>query len=369
VEYHEGSGAALSIRIEGDTVVDVWAGLADARNRRPWTRETVAVLFSATKGLLSILTARLVQEGSLDFDAHVSQYWPEFADAGKSRITVRQLLAHQAGLSAPVEELRPDDVLDWQRVVHALETQAPLWEPGEKHAYHALTFGWLAGELIHRVTGVSVGEYFRTLITDPLGVDAWIGVPREELKRIAFVTTTEKRLSEVAVQEAMRTQGEIDWLDRALTLGSAFPSNLVRGKEGFNDRRVLTAEVPGAGGVATARALATIWSATVSTTDGVRLLSDDVIADATAVQSEGEPFFGGLPPFGRWGTGFEISSPAREYLSEHSFGHNGSGGQVGFADPQYKAGFAFVTNMLETRGDERAPSIVRALRGVLDDRA
>jgi CubicO group peptidase (beta-lactamase class C family) len=358
-------GAALAARVDGELVLDLWGGAADPRTGTPWREETATVLFSATKGLVSILAARLVQEERLDLDAPVMRYWHEFGQAGKSRITVRQLLSHQAGLSATLDSLSLDDVLAWEPVVRSLELQEPLWPIGEGHAYHALTFGWLAGELIRRVTGESVGQYFRDLVTDPLDVEAWIGIPASEEYRVAFISSSKGRLVQIAERVAGGSDNGIDFYDRALTLGGAFPTNLVSPSGGFNDPRTHAAEIPGAGGIATARALATIWSATVTTTEGIRLLSQDTVAEMTKVQSEGWPVFALDPPYLSWGTGFEIPSPAREYLSASSFGHDGSGGQIGFADPAFKVGFAYVTNYLEGAGDERANSVIRALRRAL----
>lgn len=360
-----GMGAALAVRVEGELVLDIWGGVADPRIGAPWRKETSTVLFSATKGLVSILAARLIQEGRLDVETPVMKFWPEFAQAGKSRITVRQLLAHQAGLSATLDSLSLDDVLAWEPVIRSLELQEPLWPIGEGHAYHALTFGWLAGELIRRVTGKSVGHYFRELIADPLNVEAWIGIPATEEHRVAFVSSSRDRLAQVAERVASGSASGIDWYDRALTLGGAFPTNLVTATGGFNDPRTHGAEIPGAGGIATARALATIWSATVTTTQAVRLLSEATVAEMTKVQSEGRPIFALEPPYLSWGTGFEVPSPARQYLGPCSFGHDGSGGQIGFADPTSKVGFAYVTNYLEGASDDRANSVIRALRRAL----
>lgn len=138
-------GAALHVTLGGQSIVDLWAGVADERTRRPWVEDTPSVVFSCTKGLMSILIARLVQDGRLDYDAPVARYWPEFAQAGKADITVGQALAHQAGLSAPRENLTEDDIVDWDRMVAVLAAQEPLWPIGTGYAYHALTHGWLTG--------------------------------------------------------------------------------------------------------------------------------------------------------------------------------------------------------------------------------
>lgn len=355
-------GGALHVTIGGQSVIDLWAGRADERSGRAWSQDTPSVVFSCTKGLMSILIARLVQDGQLDYDAPVTRYWPEFAQAGKAGITVGQALAHQAGLSAPREDLTEDDIVDWDRMVSALAAQEPLWPIGTGYAYHALTHGWLTGELVRRVTGKSAGAYFRELVTDPLGADAWIGLPDALADRPAHLQVSAP-LSALWADEASKPAP--NWPYKAMTLGDALPADLVSDDGGFNRQRIRAAEIPGAGGVATAKALATIWSATVVPTQGIRLIDDAVIATATRPRSEGASVFGGDPPYSRWGYGFQLDSEARRYLGDGSFGHDGAGGQVGFADPARQIGFGFVTNWMMGPEDQRATGIISALRQVL----
>ncbi|WP_338720144.1 serine hydrolase domain-containing protein [Devosia sp. XK-2] len=355
-------GGALHVMIGGQSVVDLWAGIADERTGRTWTQDTPSVIFSCTKGLMSILVARLVEQGRLDYAAPVARYWPEFAVAGKGDVTVGQTLAHQAGLSAPRETLTESDIVDWGRVVAILAAQEPLWPPGKGYAYHALTHGWLTGELVRRVTGMSAGTYFREVITEPLKADAWIGLPDELADRPAHLQVSAP-LSALWADEASKPAP--NWPCRAMTLGDALPADLVTDDGGFNRQRIRAAEIPGAGGIATAKALATIWSATVVETNGVRLVDDAVIAQATQTQSEGVSVFGGDPPYSRWGYGFQLDSEARRYLGESCFGHDGAGGQVGFADPQRQIGFGFVTNWMMGPEDQRATGIISALREVV----
>ena len=357
-------GAALAVRVDGLPVVDLWGGMADERDGRPWEEDTASVIFSCTKGLVSILAARLVQDGRLDYDAPVSRYWPDFAQAGKQEVTVRHLLAHQSGLSAPREDLSVRDILDWDVVTSTLARQEPLWSPGDGYAYHAITHGWLAGNVIRRITGMSVGEYFAELIARPLKADAWIGIPEALRSRVAHQQVGESLAALVADQAETRAPDRIDWLDRAMTLGGALTPELVTDAGGFNDPRLQSAEIPGAGGIATARALAAIWSATVTETDGVRLLAPEVVALATAVQTEGVPVFDVPPPYPRWGMGFQLDAEARRYVTSRGFGHDGAGGQVAFAEPDLKVGFAFTTNLMEAL-DPRGTAIVDALREVL----
>ncbi|KKB08606.1 serine hydrolase domain-containing protein [Devosia chinhatensis] len=352
-------GAALSVLVEGECVVDLWGGTADARTGRAWQRDTPTTVFSCTKGLVSILAARLVQEGRLDYDAPVSLYWPEFAAAGKDRVTVGQALSHHAGLSAPRQDLSEDDIVDWDRVTAILAAQEPLWPLGSGYQYHALTHGWVAGEIIRRVTGQSVGSYFEDLITGPLAVDAWIGLPETLADTPAHIEVSQPLLDLWAVEARKPAP---NWPYKAMTLGHALPVDLVSEQGGFNKPAIRAAEIPGAGGIATAQALATMWSACVTPTGGVRLLDDAVIAVATHTRSQGQPVFGGDPPYSRWGCGFQLDSEARRYLGEGCFGHDGAGGQVGFADPARRIGFGFVTNWMMGPEDQRATQIIEALR-------
>ena len=358
-------GAALAVLHHGQPVVDLWGGVADERDGRSWAQTTPSVIFSCTKGLVSILAARLVQEGQLRYDDRVADYWPEFAAAGKHDVRVSDLLAHRSGVSAPRVDFSSADVTDWEFVTGELAAQEPLWEPGSGYAYHAITHGWLAGEVIRRITGRSVGEYFADLVAAPLEVDAWIGLPAGIHQRAAHMQVGPTLAQLTREQEDARPPGVTDWSERAMTLGGAFAPELITSDGGFNDPAIQAAEIPGAGGIATARALATIWSATVVETGGVRLLEDAVIHSATQVQSEGAPVWNVPGPWPRWGMGFQLDSEVRRYLTPEGFGHDGAGGQAAFADPAFGVGFAFLTNQMEAIDDRRATTIIDALRDCL----
>ena len=358
-------GAALAIRVEGEAVVSLHGGVADARNGAPWTTDTASVVFSCTKGLMSILLARLIEERRLDYDAPVARYWPEFAAAGKDLVTVRQLLSHKAGLSAPRLEWTRADLLDWTAATQLLAGQEPLWPPGTGYAYHALTHGWLTGELVRRITGKMPGAYFAELVTTPLDAAAWIGLPHDHRGPVAHLQVAPD-LAELWKTEAPRdTADRPNWGFRAMTLGNAMPPALVTDTGGFNDVSIREAQLPGAGGIATAEALAAIWSAAVHETNGVRLLDPSTVARATQTETSGPPVFDPVPPYSRWGMGFQLDSETRRYLTASSFGHDGAGGQVGFADPLHGVGFAFITNWMEAVDDVRATAVIDALRATL----
>lgn len=352
-------GASLCVYLHGSPVIDLYGGMADARHDAPWTIDTVGVIFSCTKGLMSILAAMLIERGELDYDAPVIRYWSEFGAVGKSGVRVRHLLNHQAGLSAPREYLHIEDVLDWSRMTSLLAEQEPLWTPGSGYSYHALTHGWLVGELVRRVTGKPVSAAFRDMIAAPLHASAWIGLPQSHFARMADLTVASGLAAEVGAREKGTEQ---DWLARATTLGDAFPPTLAEPDGGFNDPRLWAATIPGAGGISNAHALAKIWSATVWPTDGVRLLKPETVRLATKVQTAGPPVFEVPPPWSRWGMGFQLDSETRRYLTREGFGHDGAGGQVGFAEPSLGLSFAYTTNRMEGAGDVRATLIIDALR-------
>jgi CubicO group peptidase (beta-lactamase class C family) len=350
-------GASLAVRVDGRRVVHLWGGVADEQRGAPWLEDTASVVFSCTKGISSVLVARLVQDGLLDYEQPVARYWPEFAAAGKERITVAELLAHRAGLSALRVPLTLEQALDWEFVTSALAAQEPLWVRGSGYAYHAITHGWLAGELVRRVTGMLPGAYLASL-AGPWSDGLWIGLPDDRRSRVAHLQASESQLEAGEQLEA----AESPWTPLAMTLGGAFPAALVTPDGGFNDPRVQAAQIPGAGGIATADALSAFWSATVAETDGVRLLGDAVLEAGLVPMSGGEPVFPTPGPWPRWARGFQLDSEARRYLGPASFGHDGAGGQVAFADRDARVGFAFVTDWMEAGADDRATRIVDALR-------
>lgn len=359
-------GSALSVRVEGEVVADLWAGIADPHSGRAWDRDTPAVVFSCSKGVVAVLVGTLVEGGLIELDRPLAEYWPEFAARGKGSVTVRQVLAHRAGVPAFHADIDLATALDPQAIAETLADAEPLWEPGTAHSYHALTYGWLAGELIRRVTGRSVGQYLRD-VADPLVADFWFGVPAEVETRIARLIAGESVLNPPFPMSPPPEGSGMYWIQRAMTLGSAFPADLVSRGRGFDDPLVHRAEVPGAGGIGTAAGLATLFSATVTETNGYRLLSSAVIDDMTRVQSEG-PAYWPMPmpgPAPRWGTGFMLPWERRAFLGSRSFGHDGAGGGLAFADPERRVGFGYVTNLLEM-DDDRGESIARRLRDLLD---
>jgi CubicO group peptidase (beta-lactamase class C family) len=352
-------GAGVTLYAGGRKVVDVWGGVADARTGRPWTEHTPALIFSSTKGILAVCAYLLVQRGELELDVPVARYWPEFAGNGKADIPVRMLLNHRAGLPALDREFTLDEVLAWEPVIAAIEAQKPLWEPGTAHFYHGMTYGWLVGEVIRRITGKMPGVFFRDELAGPLGLRTWIGLPERERESVAWLEPAPPGEPEEDVDPV---------IDRAFTMGGAFAFPVADGEVTFNNPAIQAAGLPGAAGVSTSAGLARLYAGCVSAIDGAPILTRESIDDATVPQSYGQELFGRVDEGARWGTGFMLDSPPwRPMLSDRSFGHDGAGGQLGFADDRFEVGFAYVNNKMGAgRDDQRANNLTAAIRSCLE---
>ena len=352
-------GAAFSAYHRGEKVVDLWGGIADETTGRPWTEDTMEVVFSTTKGVTAICAHKLAQEGKLDFDAPVAKYWPEFAQNGKADIPVSYLISHQAGLAWVDEPTTPEEVFAWEPVIRALERATPIWEPGTEHGYHATTYGWLVGEVIKRITGMSVGTYFRQAIADPLHLDFWIGLPESEEPRVARLSggvapSTDDPEAAKLLEQFMGPHTE---------LGKALfsPGNALGATDIYNTRALHGAEIPAAGGIGDARSIARLYAACVSEVDGIRILTPDEVKLAATQQTKGpNRILLGLDL--QFGLGFIIPSSMITLGQPNSFGHFGAGGSVGWADPDAEFGFGYVMNKMSMglAGDTRSADLVNA---------
>lgn len=374
---HGDVGAAVAVYVDGRCVVDLTGGVADPATGRPWEPDTIELVFSTTKGWVAILAHLLAQRGELDLDAPVAEVWPEFKAEGKEAIPVRWLLSHRAGLPVVDDPPSTDEVLAWDPVVAALAAQRPVWEPGTRHGYHALTYGWLVGEVLRRVTGRSVGQLVADELAGPLGLDLWIGLPESEEPRVAPLIPSPppdpaaaaaalEQITDPGLRDLLIRSAEA-WTDpgslavRALTLSGALGS-LTGGPFIWNERRIRAAEIPAANGVTDARSLARLYAATVGEVDGVRLLEPATVQGATVEQSSGPDAVLVVPT--RFGSGFFLDSPFSPLLGPGSFGHAGAGGSLGFADPDAKVGFGYVMNQMRQglAGDPRTLGLIDALR-------
>ncbi|HKE77619.1 MAG TPA: serine hydrolase domain-containing protein [Acidimicrobiales bacterium] len=371
------AGAAFSLVHEGRTVVDLWGGVADVEDGTPYGPDTLQLVFSTTKGATAICANMLAQRGELDVDAPVTEYWPEFGAAGKGDIPVRYLLCHKAGLPYVEGDLSFEEVLGWEAPVAGLAAMEPIWEPGTAHGYHAVTYGWLVGELVRRVSGRSLGTFFADEVAGPLGLEFWVGLPDEQQGRVAPLTNRGLRATDgtplsdddglggmLAQLEDLLGPGSL--LAKALGGASSMPL-VVDGA--FNRPELRAAELPAANGVTNARSLARMYAAAIGPVEGAEavgpLLAPDQLAAATTTQTEGNDrvlFFETT-----FGLGFMTSSPFSPYGSARAFGHAGAGGSVGFADPEVGVGFGYVMNrtMTNMSGDPRSRGLVTAVHEAL----
>jgi CubicO group peptidase (beta-lactamase class C family) len=371
---HGEVGASLGVYVDGVKKVDLWGGVADVQTGRPWLADTVSIVYSVTKGATAILAWLLAQRGVLDFDAPVTRYWPEFAGGGKADVPVRYLFTHQVGLPFLDQQLTRDEVLEGSAIVRVLEQQAPAWKPGTAHGYHALTYGWLTGAVIARAAGSCLGQVFAHEIAGPLRLDFHIGLPLAEVGRVAPLVdmpppdpSALDAIDDPSVREMLMAMGAAamdpdSTYSRALSTNGALPTP---DATTWNDPRVYRAEMPAANGISNGRSLARLYAATVSDVDGVRLLSDETVARATAEQVNGPDQTLVVPT--RFGTGFQLPTPGAPLLSEYSFGHTGAGGALGFADTRHKVGFGYVQNQLlgSPTGDPRTRGLIAAVQQVV----
>jgi CubicO group peptidase (beta-lactamase class C family) len=336
-------GAAAAVMLDGKSVVDIWAGHADEAKTRPWTRDTLVNVYSTTKGVTAICAHRLADKGLLDIDAPVATYWPEFAQAGKDKIPVRFLLSHRAGLPAVRKILDDDALFNWNKMTAALAEQEPWWEPGAMHGYHAMTFGFLVGEVIRRITGKTPGVYLRDEIAGPLGADFHIGLDARHDGRTADLIAVpppgpgEPNL----IAELMKNPESAG--------AKALMNPPVMAKPGLvNSRQWRAAEIPAGNGHGTARSLAQLYGAIArgGELNGVRVMSKEQIARCSIEQSNGPDAL--LIINTRFSLGFMMSQPGSELgPNPKSFGHPGAGGSLGYADPEAKIGFGYTMNKMQ----------------------
>jgi CubicO group peptidase (beta-lactamase class C family) len=345
-------GAACCVYRRGRPVVDLRGGLADRSAGRPWAEDTIALVFSATKGVTAICVNRLVERGEIDLDAPIAGLWPGFAARGKERITPRDVLCHRAGLAAVEGDLTLAEVLAWEPVVAAIAAQAPGWEPGTAHGYHARSFGWILGELVRRATGRSLGRWLADEIAKPLGLDFWIGLPASLGQRAARIIPPAGGSELVA-----ELLGSSSLTARVMN----GPADLFRYDEMWNRADVLAAEMPSSNGVGDARSLARLYAATIGPVDGVRLLAPATVAAACVPHSEGPDRVILFPS--RFGLGFALPPFLCPACGPRSFGHAGAGGSLAFADPEAGIGFAYVMNEMRfgPEVDARSAALVEAV--------
>jgi CubicO group peptidase (beta-lactamase class C family) len=356
---HGEVGATVAVTIDGRPVVDLWAGHANAARTHPWVRDTIVNIASATKGPTAICAHRLADRGLLDLGAPAASYWPEFAQAGKAAIPVHMLLSHRAGLPAIETPLPTEALYDWGRKTRALAAHSPWREPGARHGYHAFTFGWLIGEVVRRITGTSLGGYWRDEIARPLAIDCHICLSAEHDARVAeFIPVPPPPPGEQDLEEEL--------VKNAGPMTAKAVNNPPKTIADMNTSAWRRAEIPAGNAHTNARALARTYGALAcgGAVDGFQVLSPDSIERARTEQASGpDAVLFGLPT--RFGLGFSLPPGNAGFGSSSTtaFGCPGAGGSIGFADPGAHIGFGYTMNQMQPGmpPDSRAIRMIDAL--------
>ncbi|MGW1068159.1 serine hydrolase domain-containing protein [Streptomyces aureus] len=364
---HGDIGAAVCVYQHGRPVVDLWGGIADPETGRPWTRDTLQLVYSATKGATATAAHMLAERGTLNLDAPVAEYWPEFAANGKADMPVRWLLSHQAGLITLDQPVSLREALAWHPMAAALAAQRPQWTPGTAHGYHGRTWGWLVGEVIRRVSGHTPGRFFADEIAAPLGLDFFIGLPARERDRVSRMVYQRPAVDLTtvpteSVPEELREQVAA-WRDPGSFSNRAYAITDPAAID-FDSPEVQAAELPASNGISTAHGLARMYAALLDEVDGVRLLTQETLASATQEQASGKDQVMLIPS--RFSSGYMLPTETNPMIGPKSFGHTGRGGSLGFADPEHGIAFGYAMNqIIGGSGDMRAPLLVDAVRRAL----
>ncbi len=336
-------GAAVSVRQNGKQLVDLYGGFRDAGREKPWMANTVVLVWSATKGIGSACVLHALQQQKIELNQRVAEFWPEFGQSGKDKITLEQLLSHKAGVCALDQRV---DMLDYEGVIRALEAQAPLWPPGTAHGYHARTFGFLLDELIRRMAGKTLSEYWQENFAKPLDLDFWIGLPEKENSRVAtiYAAKSGKPPEPVQFYRDLVTAGTL----ARKTFTSPYGLNVI---SKMNDPQIRAQANVSFGGIGRASALAKFYSmlANGGELDGRTFFSQEALAWMTTTISDGIDRVFQIPTAFSAGFMKDSREAARRMFgpSATSFGHPGAGGSHAFADPENKIAFAYVMNQME----------------------
>jgi len=357
VETDPSYSAQFSAYADGELVVDIWGG-------NQTDGDAIQGVFSATKGIAAICLALLVERGALDLDEKVAQYWPEFAQSGKADITVRLALSHQAGMIGVDEQLTLDRLVDHEDLARRLAAQAPFWQPGSAHGYHALTMGTIIDELVRRIDGRSVADFFEQEIATPRKVDFFIASREAHEHRIVDVLPVQET-PDSAPAAAPPGESTSSLSAVAFSAATLDPFNPPLP----NLRAVRTAGVAAAGGVGSARGLAQSYAACISDVDGIpRLLSPATVAEMSRLQTTGEDLVLGFPT--RYAIVFQVPDERLAYGSWRAFGHDGAGGAIGVADPEYGIAYGYIPRRMCRPGgaDPRGLALARVVRHCLEPR-
>lgn len=357
---HDEVGAAVCVHVGGRCVVDLWGGHQEPARRRPWLEDTLVNAYSVGKGVTALLALAFVERGQLDLDAPLTRVWPEFGAEDKGGITLRHVLAHQAGLPGVREPLPDGAMLDWSRMCDALAGQRAYWAPGARHGYHVMSFGFLVGEAIRRATGLGVGEALHRELAGPIGADFHIGLPESEHGRVAsmkdhaVVPRTRQHFESIFAASGDEEHDQMVW-------HAYFNPADLSGVGRVNSPAWRSAEVPSANAQATARGVAALYQGILED----RWLSPGLRAEAARVHSDGDDAILSRPS--RFGLGFQVAQPTRPLgPNEGAFGHYGYGGGLGFADPVGGVAFGYLMNLPGIRWQTpRTENLITALYDAL----
>ena len=337
-------GAAVAVWVDGELVVNLWGGHSDSRRRRPWREDTLASIFSGSKGLTSTCLHLLADRGEIDLDAPVARYWPEFGQAGKERITVAEVLSHRSGVIGPRDRMHWGDVAEWDLVCERLAAAEPWWRPGTAQGYHVVSFGFILGEVVRRVTGRTLGGYLRTEIAEPMGIDVHIGLPRAQHHRCAeMINKPHIRdvLAEGGAPERPQSIAEHPMAALAVAMGFAPDDEL-----GSNDlTRWRSCEFPGTNAHVSALGLATFYNGLAQE----KLLSREQMERARVCRGgfDADLVLGPRVADHGWGLGYMLNQRGVAGPNPGSFGHGGSGGSYGFVDLEHRIGYGYVMNYFD----------------------
>lgn len=365
-------GASFCAYHRGERVVDLWGGVADPASGRPWQADTLSVVFSATKGLTATAVLTAAEAGLVDYDAPVRELWPELAKGGLEDLTLRHLVNHRAGLAALDRPVTLRDLAEPERLLPVLESQQPLWRPGERQGYHGITFGLYVPEVFRRATGTTLGRWLAEKVAGPLGADVHLGLPDEHAGRLATLVPVGpierlvKLIPWVVRHNTVERRLLRALLDKRSLTSRAFahPRELgARGLARFHDADVRRLELPWAGAIASARGLARVYAALAGggTLDGTTLCRPEALKPIEARQSWQAPDDVLLKAMG-WSQGFLKEEGGIFSPSPEAFGHPGAGGTLGFCDPTRQLAWAYVMNRMDFRlRSPRAIALSQAL--------
>jgi CubicO group peptidase (beta-lactamase class C family) len=358
-------GAAVAVWVEGELVVNLWGGWSDAAHTTPWRENTLASVFSGTKGLTSTCVHLLADRGEIDLHAPVATYWPEFGQEGKEAITVASVMGHRSGVIGPRARMTPRQALDWDYVCDRIAAAEPWWDPGTAQGYHMVTFGFILGELVRRITGRTIGHYLRTEIAEPLGIDVHIGLPAHEHRRCAEMVNKPHIREVLAAGEAPGHPTSLDEHPMAgLSIAMGFVPDDEIGSDTIDVWR--TAEFPSTNAHVSALGMATFYNALAEE----KLLTREHMELARVSQGgeDTDVVLGPRVADHGWGLGYMLNQRCVAGPNANSFGHGGSGGSFAFVDLEHRIGYAYVMNHFDAtkcHADPRSTALSDEVYGAL----